>query len=241
MILVLLVTAFVVSQPIYEQGSEVTLSVPCYIQGAVCGVSATCYATVINPDDAVLYNEESMVKNGAVFELDLNSTDTAENGEYRLSVSCSQGGRSASKDLVFFVTPNGEELTAGKGISYGGMLIVMLIFFGICLYGGYVAESVVGKSAFFLVSYLFLIGISFVAWNLSLDYFTSAPFITSFFHIMWLFLMYALFPVILVLTFYTLWMMKQIDAIQNMIDKGMEYDEAYERVVKSGLSRRSKW
>lgn len=239
--LLILVTTFAVAQPIYEQGSDVTLSVPCYIDGDVCGGSTTCKGTVINPNDILLYNQESMVQNGAVFELDLNSTDTAENGDYRLAVSCSQGGRSESKNLIFSVTPNGEELSVGKGISYGGMLIIMVIFFILCVYGGYVVEWVVGRSAFFLVAYLLLIGITFISWNLSVDYFTSAPFIASFFHLAWLFLMYALFPIILILTFYTVWMMLQIQAIQNMIDKGMEYDEAYERVVRSGLARRSKW
>jgi len=239
--LLILVTTFAVAQPIYEQGSDVTLSVPCYIDGNVCGVSATCNGTVLNPRDVVLYNEQSMVQNGAVFELDLNSTDTQTNGDYRLSVSCSQGGESESKNLIFSVTPNGEELSVGKGISYGGMLIIMVIFFIICLYGGYVVEWVAGRSAFFLIAYLLLIGITFISWNLSLDYFTSAPFIASFFHLSWLVLMYALFPVILLLTFYTVWMMLQIKAIQDMVDKGMEYDEAYERTVKSGLARRSKW
>ena len=241
MAIVILVMPMVVAQPVFEKDTDVVLSVPCTISGAVCGGTATCVGTVLDPEQNTLYNEEAMTQNGAVFELNLTTSDTALNGEYQLSVSCTQGGRSSSKNLIFFVTPNGELATTSKGILYVGLFAIFMIFFGLTLYGGKEAESIVGKSAFFLTSYLILIGICFIAWNLSLDYLTSAPFIASFFRILWLFLMYALFPVILILTFYTMWMMKKIDVIENMIDKGMPIDEAYERTVKSGFKRKKQW
>ena len=227
--------------PNYEQNSEVTLSIPCVINGDACGVSATCDATILSPTDQLLYNADSMSQNGAVFELNLSSSDTSENGEYRFTVSCSQGGQSSTKTLPFLVSPNGEIISTGKGILYGGLLFVLILLFVLSLYGGYNSEGIVGKSAFWLVAYLLLIGISFIGWNLALDYMTSAPFIASFFRILWLFLMWSLFPVIFILTFYTMWMMKKIDAIENMIDKGMPVDEAYERSVKGGLAGNKRW
>lgn len=231
----------IVAQPVYEQNTDVTLSVPCTINGAVCGGSATCVGTVLDPDDIVLYNEESMTQDGAVFELNITDDDTAKNGEYRFSISCSQGGRSSYKNLVFHVSPNGELVTTGKGILYGGLIFILVILFILSLYGGHSSEGIVGKSAFWLVAYLLLIGITFVGWNLGMDYLTSAPFIASFLRIIFLVLLWALLPVILFLTFYTMWMMKNIDAIQNMIDKGMPVDEAYERNVKGGLAGNKRW
>lgn len=231
----------IVAQPVFEQGVNVTLSVPCTIGGEVCGGSATCVGTVINPEGDMLYNNQAMTQNGAVFELNLTSSDTSTLGEYEFSVSCTQTGRSSSKTLNFWVTPNGEIPSTSKGILYGALLFVFVIFFIVGLYKGMETESIIIKSAFLLVSYLLLIGISFICWNLSLDYLTSAPFLTSFFRIFWLFLMYAFFPLILVLTFYTMWMMKKIDVIQRMIDDGMPIDEAYERTVKRGFGRKNKW
>jgi len=241
LILVISVIPMVVAQPTYEQETEVVLSVPCTISGAVCGGTATCDGTVLDPEGNTLYNEYAMTQNGAVFEMNLTTTDTETNGEYQFSVSCTQGGRSSSKNLIFFVTPNGEQPTTSKGMMYLGLLTILLIFFGFSLYGGKEAESIVGKSAFFLVAYLIFVGINFIAWNLSLDYLTSAPFFASFFRIFWLFLMYAFFPLLLTLTFYTLWMMKKIDVIENMVNKGMPIDEAYERTVKGGFKNKKQW
>ena len=239
--IMLMVSSFVVAQPNYQKETDVTLSVPCTINGAVCGVGAVCVGTVLDPDDLVLYNEEPMTQDNAVFELNITSSDTSKNGEYRFSVSCTQGGKSSFKNLVFLVSPNGEQATTGKGILYGALFLVLIILFSLCVYGGYVVEGVVGKSAFWLTAYLFLIAISFIGWNLSIDYLTSAPFIESFLRIMFLFLLYALFPVIIFLTFYTMWMMHKIDAIQNMINKGMPIDEAYERTVRQGHANRRNW
>lgn len=234
---IIIAMPMIVAQPVFERGVNVTLSVPCTIDGNVCSASATCVTSIINPLGDVLYNNQSMAHNGGVFEVNLSSSDTSTNGEYQFNVACVQGGKSSSKQLIFFITPNGEIPTTAKGILYGALLLIFVLFFVIALYKGFESESVVQKSAFILTAYLMLIGITFICWNLSADYLTSAPFLTSFFRIFWLFLMYALFPLILILTFYTLWMMKQIDAIQNMIENGMPVDEAYERSVRGGGKR----
>lgn len=240
-VMVVMVLPTIVAQPVFEKDNDVTLSVPCTISGAVCSGSATCVGTVINPEGDALINNQAMTQNGAVFDLNLSANQTTINGEYQFNVACSDTGKSSSKNLIFFITPNGEIPTTSKGLIYIGLLSVFILFFSMGLYAGKEAQSIVGKSAFFLTSYLILIGITFLAWNLSLDYLTSAPFMASFFRIFWLFLMYAFFPLLLILTFYTMWMMKKIDVIQNMIDKGMPIDEAYERTVKSGMKGRKQW
>lgn len=231
----------IVAQPVFKQNTNVTLSVPCTINGVVCSGGATCDGTVLNPDGDILYNDVVMTQNGAVFDLNLTDVDTSTNGEYQLSVSCTQGGKSSSKVLIFFVTPNGEIPTTAKGILYGALLFIFVLLFIIALYKGMEADSIVLKSALLLTAYLMLMGVTFMGWNLSADYLTSAPFLTSFFRVLWLILMYGLFPIIIILTFYTLWMLRQMDIIQNMIDKGMPVDEAYERTVKSGLGGSRKW
>jgi len=237
----ILVMPTIVAQPVFEKSTAVTLSVPCTIDGNVCSGSATCKTTVINPLGDVLYNNQTMIQNGGVFELNITSNDTSENGEYQFNVACLQSGRSSSKMLIFFVTPNGEIPTTANGILYGVLLTIFVLFFIVSLYKGLDSDSIVLKSAFLLTAYLMLIGITFTGWNLSANYLTSAPFLTSFFRIFWLVLMYALFPIILFLTFYTLWMIKKIDVIKNMVDKGIPIDEAYERTVRGGLGGGKSW
>ena len=140
------------ASPVYQKSTDVTLSVPCTVQGAVCSGAATCTGTVLNPNDVVLYNEETMVQNGAVFELDLNSTDTAQIGEYRLSISCTDGGNSQSKNLLFYITSNGEAFTSSQPLALMPMAILVLILFAI----GYTfsKEKWKMKSFFYLAAVL---------------------------------------------------------------------------------------
>jgi len=243
MVLLLFVLPLVISDEsfIFRKDAIINLKIP-VINDDNSQVTSTTDCTIIikSPSEELLTNNQNMTFNdGGIFNLTFSNTSSL--GEYPVSISCNDGIDYGFSSFSFLITPNGELPTTSKGLMYLGLLGVFFIFFGICLYGGKENEGVVGRSAFYLTAYLFLIGITFISWNLALDYLTSSPFIASFFRIIWLVLMYALFPVIFILTFYTMWMMKQIDVIQNMVNKGMPIDEAYERTVKSGMSRRKQW
>lgn len=223
------VMPMIVAQPVFKQNEANVLKIPCTIDGVYCSGSATCSATILDPVGNDLYNNEALLQNSVVFELNLTTSDNSLNGEYQLTVSCTDGNVSNSKTLVYFVTPNGKLPTTAKGILYGVLLIIFVVFFVITLYKGLEEDGIVMKSVFLFISYLMLMGITFIGWNLSADYLTSAPFLTAFFRILWLFFMYALFPIILVLTFYTMWMMKEIKEIKGLMDRGIPMDEAVGR------------
>ena len=238
-LLIVLVMLFampmIVAQPVFKQNTDINVSVPCTIAGQICSSNATCITTVINPDGDVLVNNQNMVRNDAVFEVNLTANQIGTNGEYEFNIACSDNGNSFSKFLTFWVTPNGEMPSTSKGIIYVGLLVALIIFFVLLIIGGIKAEHIALKTFLLLFAYLFLIGITFISWNLSADYLTSSPFTASFFRIVWWVLIAGFFPLILLSTFYTLWMMLQIEAIQKMIDKGIPEDEAYKRQVRGGL------
>lgn len=106
---VVLLMPFIVAQPTYEQGTNVTLRIPCTINGVFCDESADCDATLINPDGIALYNKEIMVQNGSVFELDLSKIDTFIKGEYELTVACVQGSKETTKTLYFYITATSKK------------------------------------------------------------------------------------------------------------------------------------
>ena len=236
----LFIKQIVSAQPVYEEATNITLSVPCTTRGEYCSGNATCSCSILDPDGEIVVNNQTMVRNEALFEVDLIENQTEKLGEYEFNVVCSDDGRSATKFLTFWITPNGELATTSKGIIYIGLLIALIIFGILAVIGGAKAEHIALKTFLMLSAYLFLLGIVFIGWNLSADFLTSAPFITAFFRIVWWFLLVALFPIILCLTIYTFWMIRKIDVIQKMIDKGIPEDEAYGRTVKGGF-RSKNW
>lgn len=229
------------AQPVYKTEDSVVLKVPCTINGTYCSVGATCYATVLDPDGKDIVNSIPMIKNGSVFDLPLNQSQKAINGEYQFNILCSDMGNAIAKNLIFYVTPNGELPTTAKGLMYGGLLAVFVLLMLLAIFGGFKTDHIAMKTGSFMLAFVLFIGVLFIAWNLSLDYLTSAPFMASFFHLLWLISMIAVFPLALVMLLYTLWMMRKMDIIESMIDRGMPIDEAYERTVKSGFKNRRNW
>jgi hypothetical protein len=144
----MLALPFLVAQPTYERATNLTLSIPCTSNGEICPSGTVCVATIINPDQEVLINNQTMTQNAAVFEVNLSDNQTTTLGQYEFSVSCCDGTSCFSKALVFLVTPSGAEpLSSGQGsvlfIIMGVMFFVAIIFFVI----GFRAKSVFGKTA----------------------------------------------------------------------------------------------
>jgi len=229
----------IISEPVFTQNENATVRLPCTANGTYCSANATCRTTIINPEGNTVVNNQIMFKNNAVFEVNVTAQQHSLNGEYQFNVVCSDAGTSVSRFLKYHVTPNGERATTSKGIMYISILAILVIFLVGLIIIAFRFEHIALKSGSLLSAYLMLIAISFISWNLALDYLTSSPFMISFFRIIFLFLLYAFFPIILISTFYTMWMMLKIKEIQRMLDDGMPYDEAYERTVKRGLKR--KW
>ena len=229
----------IISEPVYTLNENATIRLPCTIDGRYCNENVTCFATIINPDADIIHNNASMFRNNAVFEINVTDSDHDTNGEYQFNVACSDdAGSSVSRFLNYDVTPSGEKVTTGKGMLYISLLLILVVLFVLTLIGGFKSEQIVMGSAFWLSSYLIFVALTFIAWNISADFITTSPYLTAFFRMLFIVASIGLFPVMLILTFYTVYMMIQIKSIQKMIDKGIPSDEAYERTVKSGLNWR---
>jgi hypothetical protein len=216
---------------IWTKDDPFNITAICYTASGFCNGLTDCTLTIVSPSSNILINNQPMDWQTTFYTYQID--DTSLSGEYTGTIMCN-GINSKFLNFNFQVTPTGDVPTTAKGILYAGILIILVILFVIALYGGSQTESIVIKSSCWLGAYLMMIGISFVSWGLTRDYLSSANFLGGFFKITFYVLMYGLFPLILILTFYTLWMMKQIDVIQNMIEKGIPIDEAYERTVKGG-------
>lgn len=240
-LVILIVTPLIVAQPVFKQNEATTLSIPCTIDDNYCSANAICLATIINPNGDVLINNNTMIINEAVAEINLTANQTEVNGEYEFTLVCTDAGETNDKTLTFWITPNGEIPSTAKGIIYIGLFFIFVLFLILSIVWGGKVEHIAMKWGLYLLAYLLFIGITFIAWNLSIDYLTSTPFIISFFRILWLVSMIAFFPLIIISFIYMLWMIRKIDVIENMLEKGMPIDEAYERQVKSGLSRSRQW
>jgi hypothetical protein len=156
LIIILALIPFINSQslnadiPTYARNTNITISVPCAFNGITCPASTVCNVTIIDPKSVTIFNNEPMTKVDAVFEIDLNVSQTSELGQHEFTPTCCTGSRCRTEFLHYRITPSGAEpLSSGQGTILlsilGVMLLVCIIFFVI----GFRSENIVAKTSGF--------------------------------------------------------------------------------------------
>jgi hypothetical protein len=160
-ILMFILLPMVSAQKYIKQSEDVTLTLPCIVNGNYCSFSAICNSTVVNPNNLIIINGQTMTRNGALFELNLTGSQVSILGEYQFNVACMDGSNTGSRFLKFHVTPTGD----GRGIG----LFLILAFVSFILFITAVALKneyfgFIGGSLFLMTGiYTMIYGISNLA------------------------------------------------------------------------------
>lgn len=150
-------------------------------------------------------------------------------GSYAYIIQCNGTGVGCGDKGYFLVTNSGYDATTGRAVIDVGLLLILVMFFIGAFYLLVASENLLVKVSSLGIGYLFLIAISFIAWNMALDFLLSAPFISSIFRIIFIVLIVGLFPLIIGAFAWYFYMLFKIKEIQNMMDKGFSFDEAKRR------------
>ena len=164
-----------------------------------------------------------------------NNTDGSllnETGEYSVLIWCNSTTEGGFTKYAFDVTPTGLTIQDGTSGIYIAMLFVLIIFLILSLLSFAQFDNLLNGVGMIGLSYLLLIAISFISWNMANDFLYSAPFIISMFRIFFYVLMVGLFPLLIGGFVWYLLMLWKIKEIQDLMKKGMPYDEAEHRVKR---------
>ena len=199
------------SDLIYKQNVEINMSLPCVLDGSPCDSDARCNFTSSYPNGSYLAKDEIMT-----FSLggDFNTVQTFSlTGNYPSKMSCTQDGVNGTSNFFIKITPSGEELETSGGILHGIALFASILLFILAAYGATkmpwknkrnMEGEVIGinnlkwiKITFITVSYLILIWISYLLWQLTERYLLMDG-ANLFFKMSFWFLMSFFFPLIVV-------------------------------------------
>jgi len=170
-----------------------------------------------------------------------NASNFSEIGDYYYNIYCECDDCSIIADFDdlggfaeehLMVTPNGEEGSTSKAVFYVGILFILLILFIASIYGAAVSEQLWTKTGLGGMAYLLMVAITFIAWSMSANFMTTAPFMIEFLRIMFIVLTVAIFPVLIGLFVYGFWMMMRIDEIKKLQEQGYSDTEAVEKVSR---------
>lgn len=150
-------------------------------------------------------------------------------GTYAYLVQCNSTQLGCADKGSFIVTNSGYEATTGRAIFDIGLVLLLLFFLGISIYGFMEIDNLAGKVGLFGFAYLLLIAITFIAWNMANDFLLSAQFLVNFLRILFIILVIGLFPLVIGAFAYYIIMITKIKEIQRLMDKGLDYNEAERR------------
>lgn len=179
------------------------------------------------PNGTILNFNDVMTKSGTNYNY--TWADTTLTGNYFYTVCGDKDGSLTCEDISFEITPTGTELTAGASYVYIGLLIVLVIFLGLCASMFMKNNNLLAKVGSLGMGYLILIAITFIAWNMAED-FLVLSFTTDMFRILFFVLIIGAFPLLIGAFAYYLIMVFRIKEIENLMKHGFSEEEAGERV-----------
>jgi len=192
----------------FEKSTEVDLKIPCENDGKPCSSSATCNITIKYPNSSFLIEYKEMTnQNNGDFNITLNENQTNVLGEYAYSVYCSDGGYHGAYHSNYMITPTGQEINTGQGITTIGLILAMILLsFVFAFFGHKFSES---ERLFPIALFFMLISLILGVYVIQLGYIFSRDILFPLsissmqFHI-WLGVMYSLiFIAIIGFVFFT--------------------------------------
>lgn len=154
------------------------------------------------------------------------------NGQYNINGVGDLGGENTVWAYTLTLTPNGEMPTTSKIFLHYGSISVLVLFLIMSIAGIIHFEDYKGRFALYWVSHVLLIAITFMLWNGAVNLLTSAPFVISFFRLMFLFVMISAFPMVILSLAWIYHMHLTCDEIMSMMERGMDENEAFKRVSR---------
>jgi len=211
----------------FKKNSPIDITIICLDNNnAFCNSNIFCNISINYPNSSILVNNQQLTHMGSYYKY--NFTELPQNGIYPTTVTC-YGYGNAYTTFSFKITPNGEDPTTSQSLFYIVNLTLLILLLGGSIFGLIKSEALWSKYAYLVLSYILMIAISFVSWNMANNFITSSSFLVWFLRFMFLFLMWSLLPFILCSFIYSLYYYKNIKAIQNLINKGIPESEAIKR------------
>lgn len=161
----------------------------------------------------------------------LGGTNFSTIGDYAYIVQCNgtvSTGGCAEKGL-FTVTHSGFTASTSRAIFDIGLLFILVIFLSICMLLFIKFDNLLARVGMIGLSYLFLIAISFISWQMANDFLLSASFLVEMFRILFFVLIIGALPLLLGAFIWYFMMLMKIKEIENLMKHGMSEDEARHR------------
>ena len=183
------------------------------------------------PNETKVILDASMTKRGTEYNYSYCFPEL--NGRFNINGVGDLGGDDTVWAYTLTLTPNGEEPTTPKLLfHYGGIFILFIFLIGSVI-GMIKTEDHKIAFAFYWVSHLLFVAITFMLWNGSFNLLTSAPFVIGFFRILFWISIISILPMMISSVAWMIYVTATCKEVQGLIDRGSTTEEAWDRIGRS--------
>lgn len=211
----------------FKAGTNITLLQTCTNLTDFCD---ECNLTSLKFDgDILTIVNVGMTRNTALFNYTLTDIFTQQVGHYTVTGFCIGGGVYSPFAYTFETNRTGQAISSEMIYIYIALLFVLIFFLTMSIIGFINFNNLLAKVGLFGFSYLLLIAITFVGWNVANDFIITNSFIIDFMRILFIVLVIGIFPLVIGAFAWYVIMLFKIKEIERLMDKGMSYEEAEHR------------
>lgn len=221
----LVITLFSVSPIIadsyFQQGENVSLTLSC---SKINCSESPINITILYPNSSIaIDNQETTVQNGYInFTIPDSVTQTL--GTYFYYVN-NYGA------FIFTINPSGEEPTETTSFLYLGLLLVLIILELFVFWAHMGDKGFVWQFWWFSVTWILMICITYISWQIADNFLISARFLASIFYILFMLLIlsfpfYLLILILVTFTIIFIWIWK----ILPLKERGMTTEESWDHL-----------
>jgi len=208
-------------QGTYKLNDPVYLTQSCFQSGAICD---TCnISSITSPTSTLILSNKIMTKGSSEFNYTFHNSSYL--GIYYVNGYCTYGLDVQNWRYSFEVTPTGEKLGTYDAILYIGILLLLLILLIGSLYKLFTQDNMAWFLGFLAISYFLLVSLVFMSGKIVNNFIPSLPAIGQFFDIALLILIILMFPLLLFMLFYPLYLKAKNKEKEDMMAMGYSAEE----------------
>lgn len=233
----LVLVSTVMAQSFYRQDDLIEFKTSCIRNNTYCTDTAVCNLTLINPEDTLMINNQQMTNQVSHHNYTIPATNTSILGEYKANVVCVDSGVNGFEEVIFEITPSGEEMTTGEALFRIGMVAVLCFFTIVTIYGAVKSKRPFMKALFFGLIWFVLTALFYTLWISSHNLFVTNTYIPRFFFWFFTITLYLAFPMFLGGWMWYFYLIYKMKPIQEMIDRGVPEDRIIKAQTRKDMQR----
>ena len=196
-----------------KTGDNVQIIEKCTVDGFPCDEGYLCNVTVINPKQVTVLRNVAMInQTDNLYNITLNSSNSAEIGLYKKDATCDNGIFNGTSTSYFTLTSTGIKSTIAQSIFYAIMFVISFFLFVSSIFAAVripfsnkIQDGILfdinyfkyAKMLLWVASYLLFIWVIYMTWIVSSS-FLVLPLVSTFFFAILRFAIAFLFPAIVI-------------------------------------------